>query len=759
MRNSFLVLFILLSCQLIGQNNAIIRGYILDEQSGDPISFANVNLISHNIGTSTDNNGFFSIGGLSEGTKNLFITYLGYDTLEITIELGQSDIYFQNFFIKESGISLGIVSISAAKQQAKTEVQISKLSISTQQIKSMPSIGGTSDILQYLQVIPGVISTGDQGGQVYIRGGSPIQNKILLDGLTIYNPFHSIGFFSVFDTDLIRNMDVYTGGFSAEYGGRISAIVDIQTRDGNKKEFGGQIGVNPFLVNILAEGPIVPIKENGGSTSFLLSTKKSVIAQTSPLLYNHLNVNDSVGLPFNFTDYYGKLSFINQNGSKLNVFGFNFIDGYNNPSIADLNWYNAGGGADFRLIPGNSDFILNGMVGYTDYGVTLTESDGAPRESSIKGFTALIDFSLFENRSELNYGLEFNSFQTNFRFQNPFRIILGQSQNTTEIGGYMKYRISLGSLVLEPSFRGQYYASLGEFSPEPRIGIKYNFNEYIRIKGAAGRYSQNLLEASNERDVVSLFTGFLSGPEERIFKLGSSEVASRNIQIATHYIAGLEVDLTSRLSLNMEGYYKDFNQIIIVNRNKLLGSDPNFATEEGSAYGFDIAGNYKGTNLSFQANYALGYVFRYDGEQEYPPVFDRRHNVNVLGSYSLGSNLSWTISLRWNMGSGFPFTRTQGFYNYNPFNDGLGTNYLQDNPEVIGIIYEENRNAGRLPYYHRLDLSVSKKIILFTGLDMDIDISVTNVYNRENIFYFDRITYDRVNQLPLLASAGVKFNF
>ncbi len=759
MKHLFLFFFAFQFVLGISQDNGLIRGYVFDQNSGEPIINAYLNIESINKATATDKEGFFIINNLKAGSYSISISYLGFNTLTTSFELKKNEILFKNFNLEEGSIELGVVNISAAKEISRSEVQISKISVTPKEILRMPSIGGEADIAQYLQVIPGIISTGDQGGQIYIRGGSPIQNKILLDGLTIFNPFHSIGFFSVFETEMVRNVDVYTGGFSAEYGGRISAIVDINTREGNKKRLGGQLAANPFLWKAFLEGPIIKWKENGGSTSFIFSSKNSIIDQTSKRLYPKAAYNDTIGLPFKFQDLYGKLSFINENGSKLNLFGFNFKDSYNNPDIANLNWVNAGGGADFRLIPGNSNFILNGMIGYTDYSTHLNESDGSPRESRIKNFTTLIDFNFFGKNSELNYGIEFNSFNTDFQFQNPFNIILGQSQNTTEIGAFAKYRYVLGKLILEPSFRLQYYASLSQFSPEPRIGLKWNLNDFVRLKLAAGLYSQNLLAASNEKDVVNLFTGFLSGPEERIFELGTSEIAAKNIQTAKHLILGVEFELDEHFSFNVETYYKDFNQLIIVNRNKLLPSDPNFSTEIGEAYGFDISSNYKLHAFSLKVNYALGYVFRYDGRQTYPPVFDRRHNINILSNYEFGNSKNWSVGLRWNMGSGFPFTRTQGFYNFNPFQDGLGTNYVQDNPEVIGIIYEEARNAGRLPYYHRMDMNLTKTIEITKNQNLVIDGSITNIYNRQNIFYFNRLTYDRVNQLPLLASIGIKLNF
>ena len=179
--------------------------------------------------------------------------------------------------ISESSVKLNEVRISAERSEMKTEVKAAAIKITKQDMEMIPSIGGEPDLAQYMQVIPGVVFTGDQGGQLYIRGGSPIQNKVLLDGMTIYSPFHSIGLFSVFDTDIIRNTDVYTGGFSAEYGGRISSIMDIKTIDGNKKEFGGKVSANTFGSKLFIEGPLL----GNEKSSFIFSGKTSYLDKSS----------------------------------------------------------------------------------------------------------------------------------------------------------------------------------------------------------------------------------------------------------------------------------------------------------------------------------------------------------------------------------------------------------------------------------------------------------------------------------------------
>ena len=160
-----------------------------------------------------------------------------------------------------------------------------------------------------------------------------------MDGLTIYNPFHSIGLFSTFETEAIRNVDVLTGAFGAEHGGRISAVVDINTREGSTKRLGGQVSLSPFLGKVLVEGPLVK-SEKGGNLTFMLTGKKSIIQDVSRSIYSYAVDIDSVGLPYDFTDTYGKLSYITPNGSKFNFFGFNFDDTFNDPAVAKIDWNN-----------------------------------------------------------------------------------------------------------------------------------------------------------------------------------------------------------------------------------------------------------------------------------------------------------------------------------------------------------------------------------------------------------------------------------
>ena len=284
-----------------------IKGVLLDEKNGEAIPFATILLEGTNHGATTDLNGFFLINKIPDGDYTLLVRYVGYEDYRkpLTLSRSQKQTVNLNIQLKPAAVTMKEVVITESRaEERKSLTSVSVEKITSSQIQQMPSIGGQADLAQYLQVLPGVNSTGDQGGQLYIRGGSMIQNLALLDGMIVYNPFHSIGLYSIFETDIILNANIYTGGFGAEYGGRLSSVMDIVTRDGNKKRQSGKIGFNTFGANLILEGPIKKETATSQSTiTYLLSAKNSYLSKTSPVLYSYI----PGGLPFDFTDLYGKL--------------------------------------------------------------------------------------------------------------------------------------------------------------------------------------------------------------------------------------------------------------------------------------------------------------------------------------------------------------------------------------------------------------------------------------------------------------------
>lgn len=740
-----------------------VRGFVYDKETGEPIIFTNVFIRELKIGKATDINGFYAISRLKPGSYQIQCFFLGYDTAEATVQISDGKITNQNLYIVKRSQQLKEVSVSADKQKAQTETRVSNITITQRELKQLPSFGGEPDLAQYLQVLPGVVFSGDQGGQLYMRGGPPVQNRVLLDGMTIYNPFHSIGLFSVFDADIIRSADVYAGGFNAQYGGRIGSVIDVTTREGNKTRFSGKVNVNTITSKVLLEGPLSKFKD-GSSSSVIVSYKTSYLDQTSKSIYSYAGPN---GLPFSFSDLYGKFSFIGSNGSKFNVFGFNFSDGVKYPAT-EYNWNSWGLGTNFFLVPSGST-VINGTVAYSSYNTQQVESlDNLPRESSINTLNIGLNFTYFLGKDDIKYGFEMNAFNTDFTYVNGYGLGLSQTQSTTELCGFLKYKKTAGRFLIEPGLRLQAYASLGEYTLEPRLSAKYNLTEKIRLKVAGGYYTQNLMSATSDRDVVNLFYGFLSGPEDDVSNTSLGITNNSKLQKAIHYVGGVELNVGQHGSINMEGFYKDFLQLTVINRDKKFPNDQanqfrpeidrvDYILEKGNAYGGDFLYKYDYKNIYLWFVYSLTFVKRNDGVREYFPSFDRRHNVNVVATYTFGRDDSWSFNTRWNFGSGFPFTQTQGFYEQLNYANGSSSNIYQQNG-ALGVYYTDI-NTGRLPYFHRLDLSLSKKIKTGKNSTLMVIASCTNVYNRSNVFYFDRITYQRVNQLPIMPTLGINFSF
>lgn len=774
--------FCLLFISLIGfSQNATIRGFVYNKANGEPVAFSNVYLKGTTTGASTDLNGYFSINKVAPGSYTLLVTNLEFDTISENITIKAGEILNKKFFSDKGGVILNTVDVSADMVDKIETPNVAVQKIDPVAINKLPSVG-EPDLAQYLQVLPGVVFTGDQGGQLYIRGGLPIQNKVLLDGMVIYNPFHSIGLFSVFDNDIMRNADVYSAGFGAEYGGRTSSIMDITTRDGNKKHLSGKVSASTFGAKLTLEGPLKKLKEDGkGSSSFLLSGKTSYLPQTSKTLYPYANKNNSDGLPFYYTDLYGKVSFNGNNGSKVNLFGYNFTDKVIYKDLASFNWNSFGGGSNFILIPQNSTLLIEGNFAYSQYKINYQGSvDTDKKSSSVGGFNGGFNFLKYFGRNELKYGFELVGTNTTYDLQNPNLAKISYAKNSLELGAHMKFRWldKKKWIVLEPSFRLQYYASFNNLSPEPRLQGKVNFTKKIRMKFAGGLYSQSLMSASSDRDVVNLFYGFINGPENlpSEYKDKNNNTVTTNgvIQKSRHLVGGFEIDLFKNFEIQIEGYQKYFTQMASVNRDKLFDDTPenadkpdankkDFIMEQGEATGLDITAKYDKKRFYFWAVYSLTYNKRYTGNTasgdvfEYAPVFDRRHNVNLVATYTFGKKRNLDLSVRWNYGSGFPFTPTKGYYPQVDFNNQFTYDYTTANAN-LGYV-PGDYNSRRLPDYHRMDISLKWLYSINEKTKLEVNVGATNVYNRENIFYYDRVRNKRVNQLPILPNVNISFKF
>jgi hypothetical protein len=760
MKKTLFLIFTIITTIVSAQTGSI-RGFVYDKETGEPMMLSNVMLENTQIGTSTDVNGYFVLSKIKTGNYNIKITTLGYETYIAPIKIEKNKVLALNIHLEASATELDAIEIRGTQEIARTESQVSIEKITSKDIQQMPSIGGQADLAQYIQVLPGVVFSGDQGGQLYIRGGSAIHNKVLLDGMVVYNPFHSIGLFSVFETDIIRSADVYTGGFSAQYGGRISSVMDITTKDGNKKHFAGKLAASTFGANLLLEGPIV--NKPNYTLSYILSAKNSYLSKTSTSIYSYMDKE----LPYDYLDLYGKLTLATDNGSKINFFGLNFTDKVNQyEAIADFNWSNKAFGTNFLLLPGTSSALVEGVIAYSDYTMNMKEtSTNQNQMSNIGGFNVGMSVTNFFGDDRLKYGMEMEGSTTKTAYKQNDTI----TDYSTEIGLYAIYKLIYKKILIEPSLRLSYYASLGNAFLEPRLSAKWNLSNNFRFKLATGIYSQTFLDTKSDRDIVNLFTGYMTvNPDLNIVDSFRGTPIESYVQTSNHFIFGAEYDILRNLNLNVELYYKTMENLVSANRDRQYADDAEHAdkpdyqrkeytVERGKAYGADFSLKYDDGRLYVWTIYSLGKVIREGEVQTYSPHYDRRHNVNILINYQMGQSRDFELSLRWNYGSGFPYSPTASMVELLDFSNGINSNFISQNG-TLTTIYGD-LNSERLPNYHRFDISAKKRFDIGKRSILEINLSVTNVYNRNNLFYYNRITSERVDQLPIMPSLGITYTF
>ena len=557
MKNIWALALILSSLSSIAQTG-MLRGFIKDKATDEVIPFASVSLLNTDYGSVTNMDGYFQVGKLPNGEYDVQVSFIGYESKNEKITIKKGNIITRTYYLEEGKEILDDIVLNIQRQERKTKVLVSEVRLSQKSIDRF-SVGGDADLVKAINVLPGVVATGDQGGQLYIRGGAPIQNLTMLDGMIVYNPFHSIGFFSVFDTDILQSADIFTAGFNAQYGSRNSSVMDIKTRAGNRKRLAGKISASTFMAKALIEAPIGKKNKSGfANSSILLSAKASYLHETSNIFYPYVETVFD-GLPFQFVDVFGKFSSQNNRGSEFNAFGFNFNDRVRFDADKDINWKSGGAGFNFKVVPAGSPTIIGGSFAFSNYAIESTEIPGQPRNSNVSGFNGGLNFTYFIGKNdELKYGVEFIGYATDFVFTNSVGLQVSSANNTTEMAGFAKYRYVSDRIIIEPGLRLHYYGSLSELSFEPRLGFKYNATEFLRFKGSGGLYSQNLVAANSDRDVVNLFYGFLSGGNANLPSQFRGEPVETKLQKATHVVGGFEVDIASNWDFSSRRISKIF---------------------------------------------------------------------------------------------------------------------------------------------------------------------------------------------------------
>lgn len=765
MKKTVLLFLSLLSMAYVHAQHAQIKGFVVDASNGQAVIAASVWLEGTQRGTATNATGFFQIPNIAPGEWILHIRFVGYEEYMLTLTLQDQDSKQFLIQLKPQTIQLGEARISGKRRiwEQTNTVSVHKLTPAT--IQKIPSISGTPDLGEYLQVLPGIIFTGDQGGQFYVRGGAPVHNLVKLDGMTVINPFHSIGFVSVFDTETFAGVDVYTAGFSSPYGGRLSSVIDIRTRPANRRQVAGTLNLTNFGYGVTLDVPLVKMKtDDPRSVSILLSNKNSYIDQIDDAIYPHLGKH---GIPYEYNDLYGKISMLSRRGDQLEVMGMKISDRAWFGETMESNWVNGAGGIRWITAPSSSQWLYQASSYYSDYQGSFDEKDQRTRKTRFNSLENQMKVWRSGDRMDWDIGLSMNIYNSIHSFQGIQGITEEWEYFTTELVTYVDNITRLGKWLIEPGIHLVYYADQTFISPEPRLKIKYALSEAISLNMATGMYSQNLMSANSDRDVVSLFQGYYMGPD-LVQDYFHGDYIIDKVQQAWHAVMGINLLTKKDIRITLEGYVKNFTRLVSFNRNKIFQDSDftrhlpeylrsYFLLEKGYAYGTDFLLDYTHEDLSIWVGYSLAWVFREDEQLQYVPHYDRRHNLNLLVGYPFGKNKNWNLKARWNLGSGFPFTQTNGVYEDMALNYGSYNMDFAANSQLMA--WYADLNQGRLPWYHRLDVTLNRNFDFGHNLKLELSAGVINAYNRRNMFYINRLTYEKIDQFPILPHVSVLFRF
>ncbi len=717
-----------------------ISGFVYEKGSSESIIGVNVYLPEYNIGTTSNTYGFYSITLDKMDTVEVRWSFVGYQTIEKKISLRSSQ---ELNIVLQPSITLKEVVISGNREQKQSEeTRMSTIALKPVDVKNIPALLGEKDVFKALQLMPGVQKGSEGSSGLYVRGGGPDQNLIILDEATVYNANHLFGFFSLFNGDALKSIELTKGGFPARYGGRLSSVIDMTMKDGNKEKFSGEAGVGIISSRLLLEGPIVKNK-----SSFIVSGRRTYI---DILMQPFIQSTTSSKAGYYFYDLNAKINYDFGNKNKLYLSGYFGRDKFyaselgDNQSSNGLFWQNATTTLRWNHLFSNKIFSNTSII-FSDYTLKLYAEEEYVNErfelnykSGIRDYSGKFDIQYLPNTNHLiraGFTSIYHIFtpsafvvKTNVLAENIENIVKNEGIETS---AYLEDEIKIKTkLKLNPGIRISSFSVGNKFyiNPEPRLSASYMLKKDLAIKASFASMSQYLHLLSSTG--IGLPTDLWVPATENVKPQKSWQVA-----------AGMAKDIDKYdLSITVEGYFKKSNNIIgyLEGSNFLMLEDPSVTNEfnweknitsgQAWSYGGELlirktAGKFTGwigytlswTQLQFdELNFGKKYYARYD----------RRHDISLVGIYSISENI--TLSATWVYGTGNAITLPKASYSPVPFGESSYNQTVEDYGD---------KNSFRMAPYHRFDIGIQFHKIR-PKYKRTFEIGLYNAYNRKNPFYY-----------------------
>jgi len=736
MKKIILTLFIIFISNSLFSQSSGLRGFVRDSASGETLPHATIRIIGTEKGAYSNVNGFYFISDVPFGYQDVQVSAVGYEPLTKKIRFRREEPVSQNFYLTPKPVQLQPITRTAERVKEVYETNISAQSISQQEIKMVP-VAVQRDLFRVIKLIPGITSTSDVTSQFYVRGGGGDQNLILLDNMVVYNPFHAFGLFSIFNSDVIKMSEVLTGGFGPEFGGRLSSVINILTKEGNKNKIGGKVNLGLLSGQAFLEGPIP-------DGSFLISYRKSYFDRI-------LKKFMSKDLPVDFYDVNGKVMYdLSEDGK----FYFNFFVSNDHlesgkTSEPDYDWKNNAFSFEYLQSLGDK-FMLDVSFSRSFFSAFMDPkgyNNKIRSESRISNvfFNAEVE-AFLKNNDIVTVGFTFDLPDMKYALTNSAGYNIQNSGHLSEASIWAKYKLTkVWGFTFDFGLRGNLSNILDQpdYFLEPRFNMKYQLDDNFAIKGSYGRYHQRIITTSNEDDVIPVFETWL--PIN----------IPRTPERSDHFVLGIDGNVSNSLVASLQGYFKKFDGILGYNLNKYDADDPDFASGSGKSYGVETMLKYQRENLFSWISYSLSWAEKTMGNLTFPPRYDKRHLLNILAGYNFTPDFS--ITFNWEFSSGSPFTQIVGYMDKDDLS-GLYEGYYNFNEGTLFPVLGQ-KNKARLPSYHRLDMTLSKSFDLTSSVKMNFDLNIINLYDNNNIFYYNRETGERINMLPFMPSISIGVEF